>query len=221
MNSVRECPICGWYGEEFLPRNLNFSHDDSRQIHRDNKCPKCSSGPRHRSAWLTMHMLNLTGENKDVLHVAPEPFLVDLFRKNSKRYIAIDKYIDNRFGNIQVKEMDLTELTFLDNNFDFIYCAHVLEHIPDDIKAISELYRVLKPGGTAVLSVPIYPIEKTADLYPLSPDGMGHVHQPGKDYFKRYINAGFLIDIIYPEDFFNMEKYSLRAIWDPIVIAKK
>jgi hypothetical protein len=115
----------------------------------------------------------------------------------------------------------LFALTFANDSYDFIFCSHVLEHIPDDKKAISEIYRVLKPGGTAMLMVPIYPLEKTADLYPKSPDLMTHVHQPGLDYFKRYEKAGFSVNVYYPEKIFDKEKYGLRAGWDPVAICYK
>ena len=117
--------------------------------------------------------------------------------------------------------MDLTALTFANNSYDFIYCSHVLEHIPNDKKAISEIYRVLKPGGIAMLTVPIYPLEKTADLYPKSPDIMTHVHQPGLDYFKRYEKAGFSVNVYYPENLFDKEKYGLRTGWDPVALCHK
>jgi SAM-dependent methyltransferase len=218
---MKTCPICGWEGDAFLPQNLKFSHDESRQLHRDCTCPQCRSHHRHRSAWLTLDKFSLPGEGKHILHVAPEPFLVERFRKGSASYTAIDKYVDERFEANLVLEMDLTDLKFRDDQFDFIYCAHVLEHIADDRRAISELSRVLRPGGIAVLSVPVYPIEKTADLYHLSPDAMWHVHQPGRDYYKRYMRAGLSTTVIYPEENFDMGRFGLRAIWDPVVIARK
>ena len=149
---MRECPICGWQGEEFLPQNMNFTEDESRQLHRDCTCPNCKSHHRHRSAWLTLDLCKLPQPNLDILHVAPEPFLVSRMQNKANSYTAIDLFIDERFDGIDVKKMDLTELDFEDNSFDFIYCAHVLEHIPDDRKAIRELYRVLRPGCTAALS---------------------------------------------------------------------
>ncbi|MFC3092847.1 class I SAM-dependent methyltransferase [Alteromonas sediminis] len=218
---MRTCPICGWQGDQFLPQNLKFKDDPSRQLHKDCTCPSCKSHHRHRSAWLTLDHFNLPAPNQAILHVAPEPFLVSRMRENAQSYTAIDIYIDARFEGIEVKKMSLTELEFKDDTFDFIYCAHVLEHIPDDRKAIGEIFRVLKSGAKAALSVPIYPIEKTADLYPLSPDKMNHVHQPGKDYFDRYREAGFNTEVYYPEDLFDVDKYGLRKIWDPMAIVTK
>jgi len=117
--------------------------------------------------------------------------------------------------------MDLVDVQFLDNTFNFIFFFFLLEHIPNDKKAISELFRVLAPGGIAVLMVPIYPIEKTADLYEKGPDSMGHVHQPGLDYFKRYRKTGFAVDVYALEKFYDPTQYGLRIGWDKIAVCYK
>lgn len=51
--------------------------------------------------------------------------------------------------------MNVLDLNFRDNHFDLFLCNHVLEHIPEDIRAMKEIFRVLKPGGHALLQVPI------------------------------------------------------------------
>lgn len=84
-----------------------------------------------------------------MLHIAPEPSLSEKFMKQYD-YISVD--LD---GSNAMMPMDITELTFPDEHFDVIICHHVLEHIPDDRKAISELYRVLKSGGWASIQVPM------------------------------------------------------------------
>ena len=222
-NSImKNCPICGWEGEEFLPCNPNFAHDDSRQLATHCKCPTCHSHHRHRGYMLILQTFNLPKTNTSLLHVAPEPFLNNYFKQRASQYTIIDKNPDKYEKDYEtVIEMDLTALTFANNRYDFIYCSHVLEHIPNDKKAISEIYRVLKPGGIAMLTVPIYPLEKTADLYPKSPDIMTHVHQPGLDYFKRYEKAGFSVNVYYPENLFDKEKYGLRTGWDPVALCHK
>ncbi len=213
------CPICGWEGDNFLPCNSK-SQDHSRQLTFDCRCPVCNSHHRHRSYKLILRKFDLPKNNSSILHVAPESFLVDYFERQASEYIKIDKYTE-KYDRFEVTKMDLTALNFAESSFDFISCAHVLEHIPDDRKAISEIYRVLKPNGIAVIMVPIYPLKKTVDLYPKSPDIMNHVHQPELDYFSRYKQAGLSVNVYYPENMFDRKKYGLRVSWDPVAICRK
>src|SRR5690606_3199115 len=93
----------------------------------------------------------LTNQPEKFLHVAPEPILERKFRKIMKSgYLTADLFS----SNVDVK-MDITDIQYPDNTFDFIYCSHVLEHVIEDQKAMSEFARVLKPGGTGIFRVPI------------------------------------------------------------------
>ena len=86
-----------------------------------------------------------------MLHVAPEPALAPKFRAiPGLDYLSGD--LDPAAAMVQ---MDITDIRYPDNSFDVIYCSHVLEHVPDDRRAMRELARVLKPGGWAVLAVPL------------------------------------------------------------------
>ena len=82
-------------------------------------------------------------------------------------------------------QANMTQLPFENNEFDFIFASHVLEHIKDDIKAMEELKRVLKPQGIAILPVPIVS-EVTIEYPKPNPNESNHVRAPGKDYFDRY-----------------------------------
>ena len=93
-----------------------------------------------------------------------------------------------------MKYMDLTDLDLPDNSVDFVQCSHVLEHIIDDHRAISEIYRVLAPGGMAALQVQIYGSITTRVEEPNAEDYF-HVWHPGMDYFQRYEEAGFDVRI--------------------------
>jgi len=97
---------------------------------------------------------------------------------------------------------DLTKLSFKDNSFDAILCYHVLEHIEDDKKAILELFRVLKPGGWAILQTPIDgDREHTFEDFTITSaeernkafGQSDHVRIYGRDYFLRLRNAGFFV----------------------------
>jgi ubiquinone/menaquinone biosynthesis C-methylase UbiE len=115
-----------------------------------------------------------------MLHVAPEPFFREFFSQRVGQYETADlklKGVDHI--------VDLQHLPFGDNTYDFVFASHVLEHIPDDHKAISEIRRVLKPNGIAILPVPIYS-GKTVEFSEPDPHEFNHVRAPGLDYFDRY-----------------------------------
>ena len=85
-----------------------------------------------------------------VLHFAPEQAFYKRFRNLSNLdYTTTD--LNSPLADVKA---DICDLPFKNESFDFILCNHVLEHIPDDKKAMQELYRILKPGGTAILQIP-------------------------------------------------------------------
>ena len=82
---------------------------------------------------------------------------------------------------------DITNLPLPDNSYDVVFASHVLEHVPDDRKAVSEIHRILRPGGIAILPVPIYGPGATIEYGKPRPEECGHIRAPGlSDYFDRY-----------------------------------
>jgi len=124
---------------------------------------------------------------------------MDIFiRLNNIDYLTADLNPEQ----VMVK-MDITAIQYPDKTFDAILCNHVLEHIPDDRKAMSELHRVLKPGGWAILQVPVSKVlEQTyEDSTITSPQERekhfgqkDHVRIYGKDYSQRLKEAGFEVE---------------------------
>ena len=84
-----------------------------------------------------------------VLHVAPEPIVVSWLVAKSCEYLNVDLY------HPAMRKMDLTDIDLPDESRTLVWCSHVLEHIPDDRRALREIHRVLAPGGLLVLQVPI------------------------------------------------------------------
>ncbi|NJM65464.1 MAG: class I SAM-dependent methyltransferase [Acaryochloris sp. RU_4_1] len=141
---------------------------------------------------------------KKMLHIAPEDCLVNkLAECHSIDYLTAD------LNNSAMVKMDLTDIQYSDNSFDVIYCSHVLEHIPDDAKAMSELSRVLKSDGWAILQVPILREQTYEDLSITDPQEReklfgqsDHVRVYGRDYKNRLEKAGFQVSVIpYVEKF--------------------
>jgi ubiquinone/menaquinone biosynthesis C-methylase UbiE len=136
-----------------------------------------------------------------VLHFAPEQAFVQKFKKQKNlNYTTTD--LNSPIADIKA---DICDLPFKDNSFDFIICNHVLEHIPDDIKAMQELYRVLAPKGTAILQVPYDAnLIKTFEDNTITDQKQrtrifgqyDHLRVYGMDYFKKLSSIGFDVEAL-------------------------
>lgn len=169
------CPICHYDGP-FLDAN------DPTGLRKHAMCPNCSSLERHRVFWLALESLpeRKNFRRMSLLHFAPEPELEGLLRRRFGKYETADLYapgVDHR--------VDLRDLPFADGSYDMVIASHVLEHIKEDSLALQNIRRVLKPGGLAILQVPV--VGKTTVEYPKpNPQEWDHVRAPGEDYFDRY-----------------------------------
>jgi SAM-dependent methyltransferase len=213
------CPLCGSHLRRFLPSGATFSVLESNQVvgggHRSNvRCPFCCSSDRERLLYLFLRSRTDIFEPREsrirVLHVAPESQLTcHLAAEPGLDYLTADLNPDG----VMVK-MDVTRIQFPDADFDVIICNHVLEHVLDDRVAMSELYRVLAPGGWAVLQVPIsLTLDRTyEDSSVTSADGRqlhfgqaDHVRIYARDYRDRLERVGFTVKefswIAAPEEF--------------------
>jgi SAM-dependent methyltransferase len=171
-------------------------------------CPNCGSLERHRLHWHYMnYKTNLLSniQRLKLLHIAPEIIFFNKFSMNkSIEYVPCDKFEQGYFYPSGTLNVDITNIQFADNEFDVIYCSHVLEHVPDDIKAMKEFFRVLKPGGWAMLQVPldINRISTYEDFSIVNPrereiafGQKDHVRIYGKDYKYRLEQAGFRVQV--------------------------
>lgn len=133
------------------------------------------------------------------MHVAPELCMMDAFEKqHQERYITTD--LESPLAKVKA---DIHDLPFDENIFDVAICNHVLEHVANDIKAMKEIYRVLKPGGWAILQVPFFsplPEKTQEDITIQDPyererlfGQNDHVRKYGKDYAERLRSAGFKV----------------------------
>lgn len=147
----RTCPIC------------NYSGTFSPVRHKvDVWCPSCDSRSRHRLIKLWAARTLPSGKVGSTLHFAAEPCLTDLFRSASEEYVTADLNTDYDI-QINIEDMNLP-----DASFDLVIVNHVLEHV-DDVAALRELRRILRPGGRALITVPI--IEGWSESYE-GPDDM-------------------------------------------------
>jgi hypothetical protein len=197
------CPLCERSVRGFAP--------SGRPARRNALCPHCQSLERHRLVWLYFNRATdlFDGRERAMLHVAPEPSIESRLRARlGPGYLTADL-----FNPRAMVRMDITAIVYPDDYFDVIYCSHVLEHVPDDRRAMAEFFRVLKPGGWAVLLVPI-----TADVTYEDPTIVtaagrlhafgqeDHVRRYGPDYADRLREAGFEVRVTTVADLCDAEE---------------
>lgn len=164
------------------------------------ECPRCGTHDRERH--LLMYLENtgmLAGMlGKSVLHFAPEKRLGRRIAAAAPaRYVPCDLYPSSP----DMQRVDMIDMPFEDGTFDLVIANHVLEHVADDLKALTEIRRVLKPGGHAILQTPYSAkLHHTwqdpgidDDVARLQAYGQSdHVRLFGRDIFARFTSAGLV-----------------------------
>ena len=210
-------PIDGKSFSTFLPYGYN-------NLRKNALSPSTFSLERHRLLWL--YLKNETGffdKKIKLLHFAPEQAFYKRFKKLSNiQYDTID--INSPLAKIRA---DICDLPIKDNTYDFILCNHVLEHILDDNKAISELYRVLKKDGVGIFQVPIdmkkeftFQDDSITDKKERNKifGQYDHVRVYGKDYFTKLKNAGFKVEEVdYTKNLSKDEIYRFSIVKGEII----
>ncbi len=162
--------------------------------------PGTLSLERHRLLWLYLkNETDFFTTPKKVLHFAPEQAFYKIFRNQEN----LDYTTTDLLSPLADVKADICNLPFTDNTYDVILCNHVLEHIPDDTKAMKELYRVLKPGGMGIFQIPqdlsrentfednsITDPKKRAEIF----GQYDHVRVYGRDFFDKLRSIGFNVD---------------------------
>lgn len=192
-NNVK-CPVCGNSFSKFLPYGVTP---------RENVlCPACLSLERHRLIWLYLENDTefFTAEFK-VLHVAPEQSFLKRFKSlENLEYTTAD--LESPIADLH---FDLHNIPLEDNYYDFFICNHVLEHVEDVEKVLSEIIRVLKPGGKAILQVPLdYTLSTTYEDPSIKSPAerekhfgqKDHLRVFGLDYPEKLRKAGFDVEEI-------------------------
>jgi len=183
-------PIDGKSYKKFLP----YGYENIRE---NVLAPGTLSLERHRLFWLYLeNETDFFTEKHKLLHFAPEQAFYNRFKKmKNLDYVTTD--LNSPLADVKA---DICNLPFQDNEFDFIFCNHVLEHIPNDTKAMQELYRVLAPGGIGVFQIP----QDLSREFTFEDDSItdkkertkifgqyDHVRVYGCDYFDKLRSVGF------------------------------
>lgn len=217
-----ECPICANSFRSMIPGGFDLQVIKEKNIigaglRKNNVCPYCLSTDRDRLVF--QYLEKETDVFKDkvkILHISPEPALYrNLKKRKNILYVTGTKYSEGIYYHKDIDSVDLLELPFSDGEFDLVICNHVLEHIVDDKKAMSEIYRVVNTGGSAILQVPIsnqleFSYEDNSIVEEKQREKhfgqFDHVRIYGRDYSSRLENAGFLVQKYFPIDESNDNK---------------
>lgn len=185
-------PIDGRSFRKFLP----YGYENPRE---NVLSPSTLSLERHRLLWLYLkNKTNFFTSPHKVLHFAPEQAFYNRFKALANlEYVTTD--LNSPLADVKA---DICDLPFPDNSFDVILCNHVLEHIPDDLGAMKELYRILKPGGWGIFQIPqdlkrtvtfeddtITDRKERAKIF----GQYDHVRIYGRDYFDKLRKVGFAV----------------------------
>lgn len=174
------CPACRYCGP--------FMDKRSRT---DAKCPRCGALERTRLHFAVLERILASFDPgaKSILHIAPEPIL----RRHLRRWFGTYRSGDLNRADVDVT-LDIQRLPFADASFDCVFASHVLEYPADDVAAITEVRRVLRPGGLAVLPVPLMG-QHTVDLAARDPVTR-MMHEPGLDYVERFRARFERVDLV-------------------------
>lgn len=192
-----ECPICGGRYRKFMPYGYVVSRDNAL-------CPRCLSLERHRLLWLYVSertRLLDPASGLRMLHIAPERCFMKRFEKSlGDNYITAD--LESPLAKVK---MDIQQIPFPDNEFDVIFCNHILEHVDDDRLALREMFRVMRSGGWGVMLSPITygkattyedPTITTPESRERAFGQRDHAREYGADYPERLREAGFRVECL-------------------------
>lgn len=140
-----ECPVCEKSYRKFLPYGSNTTY------RKNVLCPNDLTLERHRLIWLYLkNDTDFFTKRKSILHIAPEQCFLDKFKANVKfDYVTAD--LESPIADLH---FDIHNIPIESNLYQVIFCNHVLEHVEDASQCLSELYRVMQPGGWGIFQVP-------------------------------------------------------------------
>lgn len=167
----KHCNICGFTGQ--------FIHlYDALRISWNSACPKCDSRSRHRGLfYIYNEVLKEASLQTTVLHFAPEPIFHPLFKSNTS---LVYKSTDYLLSDVDYPHEDIQKLSFKDQSYDLVLCNHVIEHVPNDAAAFSEIYRILKKSGKAIITIP-GDFRRKKTVYFATLENNGHYRDYGLD----------------------------------------
>lgn len=208
--------MCGCKRRKFLP----YGYVEQRE---NALCPNCLSLERHRLLWFYLiRKTTLLEQRPKLLHAAPEVALMrklkELYKDSKQNYVTAD--LESPLADMH---FDIQQIPLTDGSFDAVICNHIMEHVEDDLKAMRELCRVLRPGGWGIILSPVDLGRETTfeDNSITDPDERtrifgqyDHRRIYGRDYAERLAEAGFEVEDCDYRSEFTPEEQSLYALCD-------
>jgi SAM-dependent methyltransferase len=228
------CPVCGTGLRAFKPVWKSYVRKltehgyvyplDSLETFNISaySCPACDASDRERLYALFLDDLFASLDNaqarKRFVEFAPSLAL----QQKIRRYPGIEYRSADLFRRTVDDQIDITDMRgYSDSSVDLFLCSHILEHVPDDLKAMRELHRILKPGGSGIVMVPLIEgVDEThEDPNLVSPAQRwkyygqdDHIRQYGKrDFLRRLEGVGFAVETL-GVDHFGEERFRLAGI---------
>lgn len=240
MGHSRQCYVCKKRFHNFNnfdggSKNVNIFLQKLNIVGSDMDnygCPYCAANDRLRHLYMYFDKLNIWNKFKQssILHFAPEKNLVPVIEHlDPNEYILADLFPSES----KIQKVDITSIPFSDSTFDFVICNHVLEHIPDYKQAFSEIFRVLKSNGTAILQTPYSRLlKKNFEDAGINNDELRAFFYAQNDHARLYSeqqffmdleNSGFELNIIKHSTLFSAEESYLYGVNDKedLIMVKK
>ncbi len=220
----KECVVCGAKRRKFLP----YGYVNQRP---NALCPNCLALERHRLLWFYLtHETDLLESRPTLLHIAPEVSIMKrlkrIYKDSTHRYITADLE-----SPLATMHFDVQEIPLAEGFADVVICNHIMEHIPDDRKAMREIHRIMKSGGWGIILSPIdndraKTFEDDSITDPkLRSEKFGqydHRRIYGRDYGQRLEECGFEVEAIDYFERFTPQQRELYALTnETIYIVKK
>ncbi|MBQ0081408.1 MAG: methyltransferase domain-containing protein [Alistipes sp.] len=209
----KRCPICGKEVKKFLPYGYEVSREDAL-------CPRCLALERHRMLWLYIERMHTLEKCPVLLHMAPEVSLKrrieHIYKDCPKNYITAD--LESPLAELH---FDICKIPLQTKSIECFICNHLLEHVEDDLKALQELYRILKPGGWGLMLSPVDTNRETTFEDSSITDRherakifgqYDHLRIYGRDFPQRLSSQGFKVREVRPQDFLSATEINLYSV---------
>jgi len=238
MGGKLYCPVCNKKVRKFIPlpdfykENADkygylYSFDDAETFNYSAySCPHCTASDRDRlyALYVAKRLTEQDATNIAMLEIAPSRPLSEMVKKTGKITLrTADLMMDVVDDHIDITDMNC----YAEGAFDAFICSHVLEHVPDDLKALRELFRILKPGGWGILMVPIILTLDQIDEDPLLEDIAERWRRFGQDdhvrmysrngFVERAEGAGFIVRQ-YGQEYFGANVFKKHGISDKSIL---